>query len=233
MDTWSGVDQNPHSLNKYNYTESNPANSIDPSGNAPTSASGALSASSIMASISSGYGFTSISLSRVFSVAVGTAEGYTARELGALTIATMVGIGARVHSIATSSIRENDEETIDLYRAIGDTEYLALEGTGFQAFTLGRNAFPKQFFHSEGEAKKFGVRDRVAECIKEKQRYCFFHIVKATISKRMYNSLNHEVNEPGIGPIVTVETSLLPAFNAEVSAHGGVKYVGEHGFRLR
>jgi len=49
MDTWAGIDTRPHSLNKYIYTEGDPINNIDPSGNFLTSLGAANTIRSILA----------------------------------------------------------------------------------------------------------------------------------------------------------------------------------------
>jgi len=80
----------------------------------------------------------------------------------------------------------------------------------------------------ESTAYQFGVRDRFAECIGAGYRFCFFHVVTATITLSFYNELDHSAYEPSIGPIVTVQNGMLPAFNADMLALGGIRYLQEY-----
>jgi RHS repeat-associated protein len=220
MDSFDGLAQDPVTLHKYLYAHACPTNYTDPSGKISISIGGLSIAQTMVV-------LTTISIASyqigqsLTGGGIGDNDGLTSIQMGWLILAGMVA-NSGVRDLITSKVdaREDSDDTIDLFRAVEDVELAAMYTC--QCFSLGPNGFPKQFFHSSGEAMSFG--NQFIKVLGEPR----FHIVKATIWRRLYNSLDHSAYEPGIGPIVTVPNPVLPAFNIEVDRNGGWQYLGTY-----
>ena len=115
--------------------------------------------------------------------------------------------------------QSRQHETVQVYRAVEEFEMAAIQACA--CFSLGPNMFPKQFWLTSQNAIAFGE-----QFIKKWEPG--YDVVTATISKNMFNALDHAGSEPGIGPFVTVPNGLLPAFNEDVARHGGIRFMGSH-----
>lgn len=218
MDTWMGNNHDPITLHKYVYGNADPANYSDPTG---------MYSMTEMSATTNGIGtLSTVSVSRValgFAAndAVFATGTLTSSQIGFATLRAM-GVTALTSLLVKKDEREEDRErTIGLSRAVGDTELASMYTC--LCFSLGPNAFPKQFFHTNAEALKFG--HSFIFKVDKKPR---FHLVQASISSWLYQILDHEVGEPGVGPIVTVPNELLSAFNLDMNKHGGFRYISTH-----
>ncbi|MEW8525378.1 MAG: putative Ig domain-containing protein [Candidatus Thiodiazotropha endolucinida] len=220
MDRWQGDTRSPITLNKYVYADANPANKIDPSGHMSAIRQvGAVSTIGILASMP----MFSYQIGQSLAGGANSDGGFTSNQLGWLVIAGMVAQNSKLYDLISSRVSERDDsdDTVDLSRAVEDVELASMYSCN--CFSLGPNVFPKQFFHTDAEAIAFGN-----QFIMGISQQPWFHLVNATISRTMYNSLSHDASEPGIGPIVTVPNGLLPAFNLEVNRNGGWRYSGTY-----
>ncbi len=215
MDTWEGKGCTPITLNKYLYANANPVMYTDPSGymslgesSAALQIMGVLAASAIAVSYSPGQELSNHGSS--------TDVGYTPIQIGWLTVAWMSGKGTQVYKNIKEKLEKKDQKPVKLARVVEDAELAQMYLCG--CYSLGPNAFPKQFFHTDDEAVKFGS-DFI---FRFEPR---FHLTNAFISEEMYNTLDHNAYEPGIGPIVTVPNYMLPAFNLDMDKMGGWKFI--------
>jgi RHS repeat-associated protein len=216
QDTYMGNSSDPVSLHKYIYGNADPVRYTDPSGK--FGITGAM-ATNTMIGVLAGASIAGYSIGQGLAGGGASDGGFTSSQLGWLTIAGMVGHSSSFLDLISAKVSERDDadETIRLSRVVEDVELASMYSCN--CFSLGPNLFPKQFFHTDAEAISFGTT-----FILGKVREPRFHLINTTISRRMYNSLDHEANEPGIGPIVTVPNGLLPAFNFDASQHGGWQF---------
>lgn len=131
----------------------------------------------------------------------------------------MAGAGTQIYDRITEKLEERNDRLITLSRSVEDVELASMYSC--QCYSLGPNMFPKQFFHTDAEAIRFGHEFiwRFAPR---------FHLTNATISETLYITMDHQASEAGIGSIVTVPSNLLPAFNLEMNRNGGFKYRGTY-----
>jgi len=221
MDTWMGRNHDPITLNKYAYAYSDPVTYTDPTGNFGTLSG--FGASNTMMGVLATASIASYGIGQSLAGG-GSYDGvFTSSQLGWLVLAGMAGQGSSLYDLISSKVsaREDSDITVDLSRVVEDGELASMYSC--KCYSLGRNGFPKQFFHTDAEAIAFGD-----DFIKRRMREPRYHLTQATISRRLYNTLDHDAYEPGIGPIVTVPNGLLPAFNLEVDRNGGWRYQGTY-----
>jgi hypothetical protein len=222
MDSWQGDGSSPITLNKYIYAGSDPVQYVDYSGNSFTLAG--QNTSNTIVGILATSAIVSYQIGQ--SVATGGNEkgGFTSTQTGWILLAAMSSSGAKLRGLINDKLNERDDsnEVITLHRVVGNTELASLYT--LNEFALGPNAFPKQFFHTAAESIAYGYKTKSNSILKAST----FHLVNATISKRLYNNLFHGVFEPGIGPIVTVQDGMLPAFNFDMRRYGGWNYKGTY-----
>ena len=217
QDTYMGNNSDPVSLHKYMYANADPVRYTDPTGNmsfasigATTSIMGVLASTSIV-----GY-----SIGQSLTAGGASDGGFTSSPLGWLTIAGMVGHSTSFLDLIATKVKERDDasETVNLARAVTEEEYNII--TWCKCFIPSRALEPKRFWYgptAEASATKFGTLFNGGSTGN-------WTIVSATISRRMFNMLDHTPMDVAIGDVVSVWPNLIPAFNTDVYAHGGIRY---------
>jgi len=218
MDTYRGRNAEPVTLHKYLYGNVDPVNHVDPSGH--FAAIEALKAVTV-AAVLVGAATAAIKIGMDNATATTNYPGRRPevdyKTIGLLAIMNLSRSGARIGLDALT--RKQQHPTVDLFRAVEEGEMMSINAC--QCFSPGRNMFPKQFWLTAQNAIQFGE-----QFIKKFEPG--FDVVWATISRNMFNALDHAASDPGIGPIVTVPDPLLPAFNEDVTRHGGIRHAGHY-----
>jgi len=220
MDTWMGNSTDPVTLHKYLYGNVDPVNFVDPSGNFSL---GSVGATNNIIGVLATASIASYSIGQSLSGGGASDGGFNSNQLGWLVIAGMSMHNPSLTKAIDRQLakRKDSNDSVILYRSVEDVELASMYGC--KCFSLGPSAFPKQFFHTGAEAIMFGDSFILGSLSQDR-----YHLVSTRISRRMYNSLDHNAYEPGIGSIVTVPNGLLPAFNFDTNRYGGWVYIGSY-----
>jgi RHS repeat-associated protein len=204
-DTWRGELARPITLNRYIYGDGDPVNRRDPSGRMSLIEAG-IAATGIAI-------LSSIAISPGFNQPIGGGSSKSSK-LGWLIIASL--------SKTAVSLVRNEDTRVTLYRAVEDEELADLYEQ--QAFREAPSGFTvKQFFEQESQAKAIGLK-----MIIRGRGLLHYHVVSATISQTLFETLNFDAYEGGMGRIVSVYHALLGVFNFDMNRNGGFKYLGTY-----
>jgi RHS repeat-associated protein len=218
LDPYNGNLARPTTLHKYVYAGGDPVQWSDPSGRM-TSIAGVSIALAVGVALMTAATYQP----RVAVFGNQTSGTLSDRDIGILTIlGSSWEAGQRlVKSIGFTLSLSNNGDGVELYRVVEEPEFMDI--LSCNCFQIGPNGFPKQFWLDEQSALKYGKTISNAFSIKSTD----WTMVSGTISKGLYERLDHsQVDEFIGGSSVTVWHNLIPALNADIKRHGGIKFLG-------
>ncbi len=230
MDTWMGRNSDSLTLHKYLYANADPANVADPSGRF-----GLLSFSVSIDAVLAATAVATVGYLAGKSFVGGLrddGEALSDREVGLLTIVgTDPHVGGRLLKLLGVRVNEQSESSsesvVPLYRVVESGEYVSIVGCScFSFLDRGFGVEPtevKRFFLEPGSGIDMVTNARARRATGFDGA---FHLIEIRVSAAFFRSLPPE--PPGdahLGPGVAVPLGLVPALNAEMNRHGGVRYV--------
>lgn len=153
--------------------------------------------------------------------------GYSPIQLGWLTIAGLSQANSQIREKIGEQVKKRkNQEKVNLYRTVEDPELASLYQCQCYSFGDGNYDVGKMFWLTEAHSISFGYQFTI-----KVMKQSHFHVTNATISKKLFETIPPKFIHPNldaIGDAVTVPANMLPAFNVEMNANGGFKYLGTY-----